>query len=86
MPSLFNVHFFCHPFFSCLTHPLLVSASLCWLLVLQCRDYNMGGQVFSWVINWVKKKMSSFLPRILAVILRNEDAWEILGKFSNLNK
>lgn len=75
MPSIFDVHFFCHPFFTYHTHPLLVNESLCCLLILQYRDYKIWGQVFSWVVNWVKKqRMNSFLLKVLAVILRNEGA------------
>ena len=31
-------------------------------------DFKIRGEVFSWVINWVKKRMNSFLLKILAVI------------------
>lgn len=49
--SIFDVHFFCLPFFTYHTYPLLVNESLCCLLILQYRDYKMWGQVFSWVVN-----------------------------------
>lgn len=58
-PSMCGAHCMCHPTLNRAAHS---QGCLANLPVLQDLDYKTGGQVCSWVINWVKKGMDSKVP------------------------